>query len=404
MDFEVSDALAGYREQATAWAAANVDPGWQAEQERTGTYHTAELHRRLAAGGFLGAGWPAAYGGTGVDPDLAVAVFQEILNAGIHLDGWVTTQMVLNTVLHIGTEEQKRELVAGGANGTVLIVLGYTEPGCGSDVAAAATRAIRDGDEWLINGTKMFTSTAHEATHVFLLARTSTEAAKHRGLTMFMVPLDRPGVDIRPIRTLGGQRTNATYYSDVRVPDSARIGEVDGGWGVMRVALVYERGMAQPPSGPTWADRAADWGRRTRRPDGGLVLDDPVFRDQLARIAVDAEISRLLAWRVSWLVESGGMPAVEGPVSKLFATERNQRNLSALLDFIGESAVLSGEGLPGDGLPGDKAAAPNGEDFPRAVEDAFRKSVVTTIYGGTSEIMREIIAERHLGLPRARRA
>jgi alkylation response protein AidB-like acyl-CoA dehydrogenase len=399
MDFEVADAYAEHRQAARDWAVGNVDPAWVAEQERTGTYHTAELHRRLAADGFLGAGWPAEYGGTDVSPALATAVFQEILGTGVHLDGWVTTQMVLNTVLHVGTEEQKRSAVAAGARGEMLIVLGYTEPGCGSDAAAAATRAVRDGDEWVINGSKMFTSTAHEATHVFLLTRTNTEAAKHRGLTTFLVPLSAPGVSVQPIHTLGGQRTNATYYSDVRVGDECRIGEIDGGWGVMRVALVYERGLAQPSAGPTWAERAAAWGRAARRDDGSAVLDSPVFREQLARIAVEEEIARLLAARVSWLVESGGMPALEGPLSKLFSTESRQRYLSALMDFIGESAVLTGN-------PGARHGSGDGsgEDFPAAVEDAFRKSVVTTIYGGTSEIMREIIAERHLGLPRARPA
>lgn len=389
MDFSEEDAYAEHRQAARDWTAANVDPGWAREQERTGTYHTAELHRRLAADGFLGAGWPAEYGGTGVSPSLATAVFQEVLGTGIHLDGWSTTQMVLNTVLHVGTESQKREMVVAGARGEMLIVLGYTEPGCGSDVAAARTRAIRDGEEWVISGSKMFTSTAHEATHVFLLARTNPEAAKHHGLTMFMVPLDLPGVEIRPIYTLGGQRTNATYYSDVRLPDHCRIGDVDGGWGVMRVALVYERGLGKPSSGPTWAQQAAVWARGMRRPDGSLMIDDPVFREQLARISIEAEMSRLLAMRVSWLVDTGGMPALEGPLSKLFSTEANQRHLSSLLDFIGEEAILQGDDASG---------------FPGAVEDAFRKSVVTTIYGGTSEIMREIIAERHLGLPRARRA
>ena len=164
VDFELADAYAEHRQAARAWVAANADTAWAREQEITGTYHTAELHRRLAADGFLGAGWPPAYGGTDVPQGLAVAVFQEVLATGMHLDGWVTTQMVLNTILHVGTESQKREMVTAGARGAMLIVLGYTEPGSGSDAAAAATRAIRDGDEWVISGTKMFTSTAHEAT------------------------------------------------------------------------------------------------------------------------------------------------------------------------------------------------------------------------------------------------
>jgi alkylation response protein AidB-like acyl-CoA dehydrogenase len=387
MDFQQADAYAEYRQAARDWVAANVDPEWAGEQERTGTYHTAELHRRLAEAGFLGAAWPQEYGGTDVPPSLAIAVFQEIIALGIHLDGWTTTQMVLNTVLHVGTEGQKREMVAAGARGEMLIVLGYSEPGSGSDVAAARTRAVRDGGEWVISGSKMFTSTAHEATHVFLLARTNPDAAKHRGLTLFMVPLDSPGVDIQPIHTLGGQRTNATYYADVQVPDRYRIGDVDGGWGVMRVALVYERGLGIIPSGPTWAERGASWAQGKQRPDGSPLIDDPVLRERLARIAIDAEIARLMALRVGWMVQAGGMPAVEGPLSKLFSTEANQRNLSSLLDFIGEGAILQGD---------------DAGEFPGAVEDAFRKSVVTTIYGGTSEIMREIIAERQLGLPRGR--
>src|SRR6266496_282430 len=135
---------------------------------------------------------------------------------GLHLDGWITTVMICRTILHTGTEEQKAAIVGGALAGEVLIVLGYTEPDSGSDVAAAKTKAERDGEEWLVNGQKMFTSTAHMASHVFMLTRSNTEVPKHKGLTTFLVPLGGPGVEIRAIHTLGGQRTNATFYSDVR--------------------------------------------------------------------------------------------------------------------------------------------------------------------------------------------
>jgi alkylation response protein AidB-like acyl-CoA dehydrogenase len=261
MDFSEDDRLAEYRQDARDWVAEYVDPQWAEQQRVSGSYHTPELHSLVAGQGWLGAGWPAEYGGTANDPDMAAALFEEIDAAGLHMDGWATTKMISQTLLHAATEEQKREFIGGALRGEIVIVLGYTEPDSGSDVAAAKTRSERDGEEWLINGQKMFTSTAHRGTHVFMLTRSNTEVPKHKGLTTFLVPLGSPGVEIRPIYTLGGQRTNATFYSDVRVPDSARIGPVDGGWGVMHVALVFERSGTGGGrrSGPTLSERVATW-------------------------------------------------------------------------------------------------------------------------------------------------
>ena len=217
--------------------------------------------------------------------------------------------------------------------------------------------------------------------------RTNPDVAKHRGLTSFMVPLDAPGVEIQPVHTLGGQRTNATFYTDVRIPDSVRIGGIDGGGRSCASPWSTSAASARVPTGPTWAEQAAEWAGEQRSDDGTTLLDDVSVRERLAEMAIESEISRLLAMRVSWMVESGGMPAVEGPVQKLYSTEHNQRQLAGLLDLIGEAAVLQGDSADG---------------FPGAVENAFRKSVVSTIYGGSSEVMREIVAERRLGLPRTR--
>lgn len=390
MDFKDVDRLAEYRQGARDWVAEHVEPQWAEQQRVSGSYHTPELHALLAGQGWLGAGWPAEYGGTDNDPDMAAALFEEIDAAGLHLDGWATTKMISNTLLHTATEEQKREIVGGALRGEIIIVLGYTEPDSGSDVAAAKTRSERDGDQWLINGQKMFTSTAHRATHVFMLTRSNTEVPKHKGLTTFMVPLGSPGVEIRPIYTLGGQRTNATFYTDVRVPDSARIGPVDGGWGVMHVALVFERsgGGGGRRSGPTLAEQVATWAQRTRRDDGTRVYDDATVKERLARIAIDAEVTRLLGMRTAWISATGGLPGTEGSAAKLFGAESAQRQHWDLLDILGSEAVLNREA-------GD---AP----MTAAVEEAFRRGVVGTIYGGSSEIMREIVAERVLGLPRVR--
>jgi alkylation response protein AidB-like acyl-CoA dehydrogenase len=389
VDFKDVDKLAEYRQSARDWVDRHVDPAWAEQQRTSGSYHTPELHALLAEQGWLGAGWPAEYGGTDQDPDLAAALFEEIDAAGLHLDGWITTSMISSTLLHTATEEQKRAYVGGALRGEILIVLGYTEPDSGSDVAAAKTRSERDGEEWLINGQKMFTSTAHMATHVFMLTRSNLDVPKHKGLTTFLVPLDHPGVEIRPIHTLGGQRTNATFYTDVRVPDSARIGPVDGGWGVMHVALVFERsGTGGRRPGPTLAEQVAAWAQHTRRDDGTRVYDDATVKERLARIAIDAEVARLLALRTAWTAATGGLPGTEGSAAKLFSAESAQRQHWDLLDILGAEAVLRREA-------GDAPLA-------AAVEEAFRRGVVGTIYGGSSEIMREIVAERVLGLPRAR--
>jgi 3-oxocholest-4-en-26-oyl-CoA dehydrogenase alpha subunit len=388
MDFWEADDLAAHRETARAWVDSNLQPEWADEQRRTGSYQTLELHTRLARDGILGAGWPVQYGGSDVDPDLARAVFDELLHRGIHADGWSTTVMVTRTIEHVGSEEQRRQYTRAVLGGEMLIALGYSEPDSGSDVAAAKTTAVRDGDEWVINGQKMFTSTAQVCTHVFLLARTNPDVAKHRGLSLFLVPTDSTGYEIQPIHTLGGQRTNATFYTDVRVPDFARIGGVDDGWGVMKVALVYERGAAASTSQRSTLSRdLATWARQTRR-IAGTAFDDPLTAERIGRMAVDEEVTRVLGLKLRWLAQKGELPGVEGAMRKLFQSEAAQRHYSEALDVLGAEGVLEPDapGAPFDGI----------------FEHAFRSAVVGTVYGGSSEILREIIAERHLRLPRNR--
>ena len=388
MDFEVVDKLADVREAAARWLDENADPEWAEQQARSGDFHTPELQRRLARDGWLGAGWPAEYGGTDNSPQLATAITQEMTRRGFHLDGWGSTRLICQTLLRVGTEDQKQRYVRGMIDGEVVIALGYTEPDSGSDAAAAKCKSVRDGDEWVIDGQKMFTSTAQLSTHVFMLTRSDFTGPKHEGLTMFLVPLDAPGVEIQPMWTVGGQRTNATYYSGVRVPDVDRVGEVGAGWNVMKVALGFEHGARRPPVSPTLLERVATWARETTSPDGSHVFDDHAVQERLARIAIDDEIAKLLSLRVAWIVENGGMPAAEGSMAKLFGAEARQRQHAMLQEIVGPEAVLghfSGE-APLDG----------------AVDSAFRYGIVDTIYGGSSEIMREIVAQRHLGLPRNR--
>ena len=401
MDFEVSDSLAAYRTAAQDWIRQYVDPSWAKKQKETGINHTPALHKLLAEQGWYAAGWPAEYGGSDKDVDAARTLLQEIAKLGIKHDGWSTTSLVLNILLQVGTEDQKRAYIPAGLAGDVRISLGYTEPGSGSDMAAARSRAVRQDDSWVINGQKMFTSTADQATHIFMLTRTDPDAAKHAGLTLFLVPTAAEGFEWHPVETLGGQRTTATFYTDVVVPDEARVGEVNGGWNVMGVALVFERGAGigpRPPSGTSGnigtqkehlIERVVRWTQERPDPDGSLRWTDDTVRERIGRMAVESEVAKLLWLRSTWIADTGGMPGTEGSAAKLYMTETDQRHHQDMLDIMAPHGLLD---AGSDAAPLDAA-----------VEQAFRYGVVGTVYGGSSEIMREIVAERQLGLPRVRK-
>jgi alkylation response protein AidB-like acyl-CoA dehydrogenase len=383
MDFSLDAAGEEFRAEVRAFLDEHLTPEVRERVHRTGSVHDWGFHRALAARGWIGASWPVEYGGQGRDPWQLRVFAEECALADAPTDGLSMTLMVANTLRLVGSEEQKADVLPRVLAGEVLICLGYSEVGAGSDVAAAQLSARREGTGWVLDGEKVFTSLAHEAHYVFLLTRTSSDGPKHRGLTMFLVPMDTPGISIEPMPTIGAPgRTNRTVYRDVHVPDSARVGDVDGGWDVMTVALTFERG------GTFAALRALQategWARETG------AIDDPLVRRRLARVAMENEVATLLSHRTTWLAATGRLPGVEGSMAKLYSSESMQRSCSALLDVLGPDGVLdeTADGAPAGG----------------AVEYAYRKAAVGRIYGGTSEIMRKIIAERGLGLPRARTA
>jgi alkylation response protein AidB-like acyl-CoA dehydrogenase len=389
MDFRLGERSDAFRDEVRAFLREHFSPEMVERAHDTGTSHNWEFHRALGAQGWIAASWPEEYGGQGRDPMEMTALRDELRLAGVPTDGLGQTIMIARTLRAVGTEEQKQQFIPPALAGEIIFALGYTEPDSGSDVAAAKTRAVRDGDEWVIDGQKMFTTLAHEATYVFLLTRTNPDVPKHQGLTMFLVPLDSPGVEIHPVHTMGGERTNATFYSEVRVPDSLRVGEVDGGWDVMTVALTFERGgFALSEADRVW-QRTVDWATATRRPDGTRVIDDPLVRERLATMRIHDEVARLLALRCSHVAATGAMPGVEGSMHKLFYAEAMTADADELVDMLGADGVLP---------HGDAEAPVDGW-----VEHLYRHAAVTTIYGGTSEVQRDIIASRGLGLPRSRR-
>jgi alkylation response protein AidB-like acyl-CoA dehydrogenase len=391
MDFGVSVAEETFRQEARAFAETHVTDEVVSRAYRTGTMHDWGLHRALAERGWIAAPWPIEDGGLAMGAFQTMILLDELQAARAPLDGWVTTMCGTNALRDCGTEMHRRDVVSKVVAGEALISLGFSEPDAGSDVAAVRTRAIRDGSEWVINGQKMFTTMAHEARWVFLLTRTGAPDSKHRGLTMFLVPLDDPGVEVQPVHTLGGERTNITFYNDVRIGDEWRVGEVDGGWDVLTLALNHERGSAFGAGSSFLGtsrkvlESACTWAR-TRDADGNRAFDDPAARLRIGSAAVLHEVARLLNHRTIWMAERGQPPMVEAAMAKLFATETLQRSCSDLLDLLGP------EGL----LPHGHAGAPaDGE-----LEHAYRHGAVTTIYGGSSEVLRGLIASRGLRLPR----
>ncbi len=354
-----------------------------------GTIHNWDFHKKIADRGWLGGAVPSELGGGGKSALEMAVMIEELQLAGAPIDGMGVAIVVASVVLELGNDHLKETIVPKLLSGETLVSFGYTEPDSGSDVAAAQTRAVKDGDDWVINGQKMWTTMAHIADYVLLLTRTNADVPKHKGLTFFIVPLSTSGIEIQPVHTMGTERSNATFYDDVRIGDEWRIGEIDGGWEIMKAALKYERGIAggQFPS-PPLIDAFINYARETKRPDGSAIIDDPVVRERVIRALIDVEVCRGFAYNTAFLASEGVMFGVEGSMTKLFASESYKKHSRWFIDMAGTDGLLFlGEpGAPAGGV----------------IDEHFRHAPVTTIYGGTSEITRNLIAEGLLGLPRTR--
>ena len=346
--------------------------------------HDWEVHRALGEARLLFPEWPEKWGGRAADADstrASIAVWREV---GYTAPSRSVTDFVGATVLKFGVPELQQEVLPRFASGEVTACLGYTEPSCGSDVFAAKTRAVRDGDDWIINGQKMFTSGADLASYVLLITRTDPSAPKHKGVTLFLVPMKQPGIEIQPVYTFMDERTNATFYSNVRVPDRYRLGEVNGGVKVLASALSAEQsGGYYHHHLREMADAVTRWARTTER-DGRPVIEDPRTLARLARVHCNANIAEALSARVLGMRLAGQPDLAYGPAAKVFSTEAFIADSADLLDLAAPQSLLRGrEGLG-------------------VVEMGYRHSAATTIYGGTSEVLRSMVAERRLRLPRSR--
>ena len=361
-----------------------LDPAKHRLGEANFEAHDWDVHRTMGKAGLLFPDWPTQWGGRGASPDAArasSAVWHEVGYIG-HARS--VTNMVGHIVQHFGQPELKDEVLLRFARGDITACLGYTEPSGGSDVFAAKTRAVRDGDEWVINGQKMFTSGAELADYVLMIARTDPDVPKHKGLTLFLVPLKVPGVEIQPIHTFMDERTNATFYSDVRIPDRYRLGDVNAGVRVMAAALSMEQGGAGfAAEVPHMLGEVVEWAKGQTR-NGRPMLEDSATLARLARTFIMGKVGLAISARALWAGITKQPDQAYGPGSKVFTTEAFISTSADLVDLAAPASLVRGkEGL---GI----------------VEMGYRHSTATSIYGGTSEVLRSMVAERRLGLPRSR--
>jgi len=292
--------------------------------------------------------------------------------------------------MRFGSDEQKEYFLPRILAGEMHFAIGYTEPSAGTDLASLRTRAVRDGDEYVINGQKVFTTGGNDADFVWLACRTDPEAPKHKGISIILVDTSRPGFKHSPIHLMGGGFTNVTYYEDMRVPVSALVGKENEGWKMITTQLNHER-VALGPAGIV--DRHLQavlvWAKETRQSDGRRVIDDEWVQVTLARVHAKVDVLKLANWRVAAALGDGELNPADASAMKVFGTELRVEAFRALLEVLGSAGYVAG-GSPGAVLRGD-------------LEQAYRAAPVGTFGGGVNEVQREIIGIAGLGLPRAPR-
>ena len=342
--------------------------------------------KKLGSDGWIGVGWPKTYGGQGRSPLEQYLFADEAQRAGFPFP-FLTISTVGPTIQEYGSEAQKQEFLPRILRGECLFAIGYSEAEAGTDLASLKTRAERDGDDWVIDGQKLWTSLADHADYIWLAARTDPNAEKHAGISIFMVDTKSPGYSCTPINTIGSIRTNATYYDNVRVPASRLIAGEGKGWTLIVNQLNYER-VSLMSAGliERLFHETVELTRNTRLADGSRVVDEPWVKLNLARAEAKIEILRLLNWRQAWNVAQGTFNYAEASTVKVYGSELYIEVYGLLLECVGQAGYLK-RGAPGHVLRG-------------RLERMYRSMLILTFGGGTNEIQRDIIAIAGLGMPR----
>ena len=343
---------------------------------------------QMGRDGWLALGWPTEYGGQARSAMDQLIFTDEAAIAGAPVP-FLTINSVAPTIMAFGTDEQKSFYLPKIASGDLHFAIGYSEPGAGTDLAALRTTAVRDGDDYVINGQKMWTSLIQYADYVWLAVRTNPEAKKHRGISMLIVPTDAPGFSWTPVHTMAGVDTSATYYQDVRVPAGNLVGEENGGWKLVTNQLNHER-VALVSAQPIFValNGVREWAQNTKDVHGSRLIDSEWVQLNLARVHAKAEVLKLINWELASSNDASPSPA-DASAAKVFGTELATEAYRLLMEVLGTAATLRPDS-PGALLRG-------------RVERMHRSCLILTFGGGTNEIQRDIIGMVALGLPRVNR-
>lgn len=395
MDFRFTLEEEAFRQEVRTFLKSELPAGWaqtagvgalgEGGEERWESLQA--FQRKLARKGWLTLGWPRQQGGMGAGIMTQVLYNEEMAYHRAPTQIGVGPDRVGPTIILYGTEEQKAQHLPGIASGETVWCQGFSEPGAGSDLASLQTRAVADGDTFVINGQKIWTSLAHRADWCILLARTDPQAPKHKGISYFLVNMRWPGIRVQPLIDLTGRHTfNEVFFEDVRVPRDCLVGEENRGWYVAAATLDFERsGINRVVAGIRLYEELVEYAAQ-KTVDGVRLLDLAPVRHKLAEIGIEFTVGRLLAYRVASMQARGEIPNAEASMSKLFGSELQQRLAAAGLSILG----LSGQLAPG------ATWAPLGG----RLEQYYLFASALTVAAGTSEIQRGIIAGRGLGLPR----
>jgi len=357
----------------------------------TGEYGSGTVYRDVVAqmgkDGWLTLGWPTEFGGQQRSAMEQLIFTDEAAIAGAPVP-FLTINSVAPTIMHFGTDEQKSFFLPKISAGELHFSIGYSEPEAGTDLASLRTTAVKDGDEYVINGQKMWTSLIAYADYVWLACRTDPEAKKHKGISMLIVPTTAEGFSYTPVHTMAGPDTSATYYQDVRVPTSALVGPEHGGWALITNQLNHER-VALTSAGPILSAQreVREWAQNTKLPDGRRVIDQEWVQINLARVHAKAEYLKLMNWEIANATETPGPEAASA--NKVFGTEFATEAYRLLMETLGPSATLR---------QGSRGALLRGR-----IERMHRSALILTFGGGTNEVQRDIIGMTALGLPPAKR-
>ncbi len=376
MDFRLTDQHEALRGEIRACMDAHVDDEVIARTHHSGANHCFELAKALGDAGLLAQAMP----GEGQDPIAMWMLSSEAEKAGAPFDSVGMALVIAGVLNAAGSEAQNRRVTAALLAGEEFVCFGLTEPDGGSDLPAISTRAVRDGNEWVINGSKMWTTMAQVSDWVFLLTRSDPTAGRYGGFTVFIIPMDTPGITVDPLHTMSTERSNTTFYDDVRVGDEWVVGEVHEGWKIMSIMFGFERGIANTGALTPLLRRFGNWA------EASGAIADPVHRERMAQVAIDAQVAELLTQRTAWTLAIGEPAATQGSIAKVFATEAYQRHARWAQAAAGPDGLLD---------LGEPSAAADGW-----IDHDVRHSVPQTFQGGTTEINRNNIARRHLGLPR----